>query len=199
MASLAGAPGCRPFFVDMWSPIGYLLHQLHFWYHLLMSSKQATNDRSTDEDRESVRAWIFSRKAWRNTPSNMMGSTGIKRGALLKANLDAFNDVVKTKETRKETFQEAVSRKQLSGDQLQLQRGSLVVSSRMSYSFGLFMLLVVCYFSLFGQIPSVLASAAGFCFCIVGGWIRAYRAWQIELQRFAPLSEFTHHPEAWIV
>ncbi len=164
-----------------------------------MSSNQATSASNKNETSETMRSWIFSRKAWRNSAENMIGGSSIKRGELLKANLDALNEVMRTKEVRKETFEEAVARKELTPDQLQLQRGTLVVSSRMSYAFGFVMLLAVCYFSFLGQIPSILASAAGFCFCIVGGWIRAYRAWQIELRRFAPLSEFTHNPEAWIV
>lgn len=162
-------------------------------------SKTSTQQDADAAETPSLRSLIFNRSSWKNTPENMLGRGFIQRGSLLRQNADNLKKVVAKKEYRKETFEEAVARKSLTEPQLLAQRGALIISSRISYAFALIAILCVGYFTLYGHIASVIASCVLFTFCVVGGWIRAFRAWQIETRKLAKLSDFTQAPESWIV
>lgn len=142
---------------------------------------------------------IFNRAAWRNSPKNLLGDSAIPRGALIKASLADLKAVYAKKQYRKETFQAAVLRKRLTESDLSKTLGSLIVSSRMAYAFAVIGLLATGYQSVYGTPFSSLAGAVVVLFCILNGWIRAYRAWQIVNRRFGSLQEFLSASDSWIV
>lgn len=157
----------------------------------------ASKTDKTANPKAGVMGWLSG--AWKNTPANLSGRTAVERGAVLRASLETFRAVYGKKTYLKETFEEAVERKELEQSDLDAQRGALIISSRMAYAFAALIFATCVYYTLFGSIFSVISAGAACCFCVVGGWLRAYRAWQIEIRRFGHLREFMGKPESWIV
>ena len=55
---------------------------------LLIMNEKNTKNIDEKEDEKSLLSMFLSRSAWKNTRSNMMGVSYIKRGELLKGNLE---------------------------------------------------------------------------------------------------------------
>lgn len=101
---------------------------------------------------------------------------------------------------RQETFEEAVERLQLSKERLAEQAVSIRNASRGAYACAVLMLLILIYSSMTSAgTLRVLAVGVLFFFCMVQGWIRAFRVWQIRQRRLGGIDDFFRQAENWIV
>lgn len=134
----------------------------------------------------------------KNSASNLLGASH-ERLSFLRSSYQRLRAVTAPRTVRKETFEDAVARLQLSEDQLSVRCGSLVVGSRLSYAAAVALVLITAYYAVGGQLLQVLAGGSLFFFAAVSGLVRSFRAWQIRIRRLAPLQEFMAKPELWIV
>lgn len=141
---------------------------------------------------------LFPRR-WRNSPSNILApGTGRKHGQTVSEAIGAVKGVWRIPsptEVRRETFEQAIERLNLTESQLRIRHRQFVISSRVSYTCGAIGVLASVV-----MLSGALAMLAGTAFSvamIIHGWLRAFRAWQISERKLHRLEAYAKRPEAW--
>lgn len=150
-----------------------------------------------------LKSVLFGRGAFSNSLANVTGEVdgAPKRGERIRAAWLAVRKAYAPKRVPvRETFEEAVARQNLTDERLATQALSLKNASRGAYLCAGLMLLILLYSATTSDsVLRVMAVAVLFFFCMVQGWIRAFRFWQIKNRKLGGLREFTQRAEEWIV
>lgn len=150
-----------------------------------------------------LKSVLFGRGVFGNSIANVTGEVdgAPKRGERIMAAWAAVRKAYAPKKVLvRETFEEAVARQGLTDERLAIQAQSLRNASRGAYLCAGLMFLILLYSAATSDsVLRVMAVAVLFFFCMVQGWIRAFRHWQIRNRKLGGLRDFTQKAEDWIV
>lgn len=125
----------------------------------------------------------------------------LTKGARLKSAVDAIKvayTLPDPTQVRHEDFATAVERLKLSQGNIETRRKQLLIESRIGYSMACVLILLAVVYADTGTRPSAFAAVSLAAACSIFGWLKAFRAWQLEIRRFAPLREFSRKPDCWV-
>jgi hypothetical protein len=134
---------------------------------------------------------------FRNSLSNVTGSES--RRALTNSIRDNFARLTGTRESRSETFEEAVRRLGLSEADLRERLAQFVIMSRLLYGAAAATLVLSLHYASNGFILAVLS-----CLCVAGllacyAIPNAMRAWQIKNRRMCAFADWARDAGNWLV
>lgn len=162
-----------------------------------MATKHDETPAKVTPSRRLSAGWFFATKEF--NPKTWFSGSGYDKGTVVKTAWQQLREAWAIRPVqRTETFENAVARLGLSEAELAQRRRQFVFGARSCYLTGLAILALTAYHAYFGNVAGGIGGLAVFLVCIYAGFLRAFRAWQIELQRLARFQEFLATPEAWL-
>lgn len=137
----------------------------------------------------------------RNSLDNIAGMGGVaSKGYLLRSAVDSFKKSIARRDRISETFEEAVQRKGITKEQLAENHRQLVLSSRVSYFFAVFLTLLCILNSTDSNVVYMAMFAIPcFIYSTFSGMLYSYRAYQIKNRKFLSFAEWIQFREEWFV
>lgn len=135
-------------------------------------------------------------------PRQWVAGAGYERGAVLGTAWRQAREAWRIKgasEIRHEQFADAMLRLGLTEAGLAERRAELSGSSRACYLAAAAVLLLSGYHAVQGNLAGGIGGLAMTLVVFYCGFLRAFRAWQVDIRRFASFKEFLLTPEAWFL
>lgn len=163
-----------------------------------------TNDKNSESKkgyRKASRIINMATGAKYFNPVTWFKDSSYKRGSVVSTswkNLKSSWRIKDKSEYKKETFNEALIRLDISESDLLQRKKQLALGSFVCYGTALILLLFSIYHAFHGNLGGAIAGILLVGSSVVCGLIRAFRVWQISKRRLAPFAEFISSIDSWI-
>lgn len=137
----------------------------------------------------------------RSNLDNIAGMGGVaSKGFIIRNAFGSLKETLITRQRRKESFEEALVRLEITEESLKTNYSGLRRNSRIAYAASFLITMLTLYYAIQTDafIYAIFAIAA-FIYCFLLGMVSSYRAHQIINRKFISFSEWLKLREEWFI